>query len=71
MYENYPEDKRNRLIGYVQADWEITDYLSLMGRISADTYRELQEERRAVGSTSRRIWNRIPQAGSYFRVFQV
>ena len=51
-YENNQSDARNRLIGHVKVDWEITDYLSIMGRVAADTYNELQEERRAVGSIS-------------------
>jgi TonB-linked SusC/RagA family outer membrane protein len=51
-YENYQTDERNRLLGWVQADWKITDYLSLMGRYSIDTYSELHEERKAVGSVS-------------------
>lgn len=51
-YENYQNDERNRLIAFTQADWKITDYLSLMGRVSIDTYNELQEERKAVGSVS-------------------
>jgi len=60
-YENYPEDQRSRLIGYVQADWEITDYLSMMGRVSADTYTEVQQERRAVGSTSAEFGTGFPR----------
>jgi len=51
-YENFEEDVRNRLIGYAQLDWKITDYLSAMSRVSIDTYSELQEERKAVGSAS-------------------
>jgi len=51
-YQNYETDKRDRIIGYLQADWKVTDYLSLMGRWSVDTYSELQEERKAVGSGS-------------------
>ncbi|MCK4750346.1 MAG: SusC/RagA family TonB-linked outer membrane protein [Bacteroidales bacterium] len=58
---NYPEDVRTRLIGFVQADWKITDYLSLMGRISADSYRDLQEEKRAVGSTSAEFGTGFPR----------
>jgi len=49
-YENYETDERNRLIGYSQLDWKATEYLSFMGRASIDTYNELQEERKAVGS---------------------
>jgi TonB-linked SusC/RagA family outer membrane protein len=51
-YENYPTDERDRLIGYVQADYKLTSYLNLMGRVSLDSYNWLQEERRAVGSVS-------------------
>ncbi|MDY0078561.1 MAG: SusC/RagA family TonB-linked outer membrane protein [Bacteroidales bacterium] len=51
-YENYETDRRERIIGYLQADWKIDDHFSLMGRASIDTYSELQEERKAVGSGS-------------------
>jgi TonB-linked SusC/RagA family outer membrane protein len=51
-YENYETDNRSRLIGYVQLDWDITTDLKAMGRYSIDTYNELQEERRAVGSVA-------------------
>lgn len=61
VYENYPEDTRNRLIGYVRADWEITDYLSIMGRVSADSYGALQEERRAVGSVAEEFGTGSPR----------
>jgi outer membrane receptor protein involved in Fe transport len=51
-YQNYQNDERNRLVAYTQVDWKITDYLSIMGRGSIDTYDEVQEERKAVGSVS-------------------
>jgi len=51
-YKNYESDERNRLIGYTQADWKATNWLSFMGRVSVDSYSELQEERRAVLSTA-------------------
>jgi hypothetical protein len=51
-FENYETDGRNRVIGYVQADYKIASFLSLMGRMSVDTYNSLQEERRAVGSVA-------------------
>ena len=59
--ENYPVDTRNRLIGFVKADWEITDYLRIMGRISADSYNALQEERRAVGSVAEEFGTGSPR----------
>ena len=49
---NYETDGRNRLIGYAQLDWKITSDLKAMGRYSMDTYNELQEERKAVGSSA-------------------
>ena len=51
-YKNYETDGRNRLIGYTQADYKVTDWFSLMGRVSVDEYSELQEERKAVGSVA-------------------
>jgi len=51
-YKSYETDERDRLIGYAQVDWKITGYLSLMGRAAVDTYNELQEERKAQGSSS-------------------
>jgi len=51
-YKNYETDERNRLIGYTQLDWKATNWLSFMGRVAVDTYNELQEERKAVGSVA-------------------
>ena len=49
-YENYNNDERNRMFGNVQVDYQLTDWLSFMGRMSTDRYSELREERIAVGS---------------------
>jgi TonB-linked SusC/RagA family outer membrane protein len=49
-YENYEKDNRSRLIGYAQLDWEISSELKAMARYAIDTYNELQEEHKAVGS---------------------
>ena len=51
-YKNYQTDERNRLIGFTQLDYKATEWLSFMGRVSIDTYSELQEERKAVGSVA-------------------
>ncbi len=51
-YKNYETDERNRLIGYTQLDYKANDWLSFMGRAAIDTYSELQEERKAVGSVA-------------------
>jgi len=49
-YQNYSSDDRTRLFSYASLDYKITSWLSALGRVSLDTYKELQEERRAVGS---------------------
>lgn len=49
-YQNYNSDNRNRLFSYASLNYEITNWMSAMGRVSLDTYKEVQEERRAVGS---------------------
>ena len=51
-YKNYETDERGRLIGFTQADWKATSWLSFMGRVSIDSYSELQEERKAVPSVA-------------------
>lgn len=51
-YENFETDQRDRIIGYLQADYKLNDNWSIMGRYSIDTYSELQEERKAVGSAA-------------------
>ncbi|MDA9051564.1 SusC/RagA family TonB-linked outer membrane protein [Schleiferiaceae bacterium] len=48
--ENYSTDGRNRIIGNIMAEYQINDWMKLTGRMSADTYSELREERIAVGS---------------------
>lgn len=49
-YENYENDRRDRIFGNVNLNYKLTDYLNIMGRIGHDSYDELQEERQAVGS---------------------
>lgn len=51
-YQNYASDDRTRLFSYASLNYEITPWLSAMGRASIDTYKQLQEERRAIGSIS-------------------
>lgn len=49
-YQNYQNDSRHRFIGNFELNYEFTDWFSATGRVSTDTYNELQEERRAIGS---------------------
>ena len=50
FYENYQSDTRSRYFGNVAVEDKLTDWLSILGRFSFDTYAELQEERTNVGS---------------------
>jgi TonB-linked SusC/RagA family outer membrane protein len=50
VYENAENDTRSRIFGNVSLNYQATDWLSFLGRISVDNYTELQEERIAVGS---------------------
>ncbi|MHC2992150.1 membrane protein [Pontibacter sp. HJ8] len=49
-YQNFQNDNRGRFFGNVRLDYKITDWLDVMGRVSLDTYEEIQEERYAVGA---------------------
>jgi len=51
-YENYETDQRNQFMGVARVDYTIIRGLNIMGQFSYDKYDELQEVRRAVGSTS-------------------
>ncbi len=67
-YENYETDNRSRVFGNFTLDYNITDWLSLMGRLAVDTYTELREERRAVGSVPTEFGiNRQDEASGYQR----
>jgi len=52
---NYQNDERNRVYGMAQLSWKFTDYLSLRVSTYLDTYTQLQEERKAVGSVAGRF----------------
>ncbi|PID91504.1 MAG: hypothetical protein CSA96_08040 [Bacteroidetes bacterium] len=49
-YKNYQDDYRDRMMGYLAADYKFTDWLTLTLRSSVDTYHDVQNERIAVGS---------------------
>jgi TonB-linked SusC/RagA family outer membrane protein len=47
---NYETDWRNRVFGNVALTYKFNDSFDVVGRVSMDTYNELQEDRIAVGS---------------------
>jgi TonB-linked SusC/RagA family outer membrane protein len=58
-FENYESDTRNRYFGNVNLNYKITDWLNILGRVSLDSYDELQEERQAVGSVTTSSYTRF------------
>ena len=50
-YKNYEDDYRDRVLGYVSADYKFTDWLTLTFGHAVDTYHDVQNERIAIGST--------------------
>ncbi|MFD1293557.1 SusC/RagA family TonB-linked outer membrane protein [Lutibacter holmesii] len=61
-YENYETDSRNRVFGNVTLNYELTDWLSAMGRVTLDTYSGIQEERIAVGSVDISKYSRFNES---------
>ncbi|RDC64485.1 SusC/RagA family TonB-linked outer membrane protein [Adhaeribacter pallidiroseus] len=57
-YENYETDERFHYFGNVMATYKFTDWFDVMGRVTLDSYDELQEERNAVGSTGIPFYSR-------------
>lgn len=57
-YENFQNDSRNRLFGNVNLTYSPLKWLNVLGRVSLDTYSELQEQRQAVGSVSPSSYSR-------------
>jgi len=66
--KNYESDARNRFIGYGKLDYKVADWFTTTVRVSTDTYSELQEERRAVGSVPADFGiNRLTEGSGYQR----
>ena len=49
-YKNFESDERNRVYGNFALNYKATEWLDVMARATADSYTEIREERRAVGS---------------------
>jgi TonB-linked SusC/RagA family outer membrane protein len=59
VYKNFETDTRNRYYGNANLNYKISEALSVTGRISHDSYNELIEERRAIGSTNTPSYSRF------------
>ena len=49
--QNAEQDQRDRYLGNVNLNYKATPWLNILGRISLDSYNEIQEERQAIGTT--------------------
>ena len=65
-YENFQTDNRKRYFGNVRLDYKFTDWFEVMGRVSLDTYNEIQEERTAVGSLNPSNYTRFNRTFSEY-----
>jgi len=63
-YENYENDERNRVFGNFALDYKFNDWLSVYGRVTLDTYSEVQHERINVTSVDVSRYSRF---NNYFR----
>lgn len=65
-YENFQTDTRSRYFGNINLEYELSDAFSVLGRFALDTYDEVQEERRNVGSTGVSGYSRFNNRVSEF-----
>ena len=49
-FKNFQTDERSRVFGNFSLNYKANEWLNVMARATMDTYTELREERRAVGS---------------------
>ncbi|WP_426059588.1 SusC/RagA family TonB-linked outer membrane protein [Hymenobacter sp. B1770] len=57
-FQNFSNDNRNRTFGNVSATYKFSNWFNILGRVSADTYDERQEERANTGSVGLSAYRR-------------
>ena len=57
-YQNYEDDNRSRFFGNTALNYQVTDWLNLMTRISIDSWNQFEEERSAVTSAGTPFYSR-------------
>lgn len=62
VYKNFMTDNVNRIIGYGQLSYELTDWFTLNSRIGIDQYSDLRKFRNDIGSGSFGVGQVINQA---------
>ena len=58
VYQNYEDDNRNRIFGNTALNYQVTDWLNIMARISIDSWNQFEEERSAVTSAGTPSYSR-------------
>jgi len=61
--QSYETDSRYRTFGNVAATYKFADWFNVLGRVTLDSYDELQEERLAVGSVGVPAYSRYNRTG--------
>lgn len=57
-YENFSNDARDNIYGYIMLNYELTDWMSIMGRATLNATTDMQEERLAIGSAGVPFYSR-------------
>ena len=57
--QNFENDSRDRYFGNVAATYKFSNWFNVLGRVTLDTYSEIQEERIAVGSVGVSSYSRF------------
>jgi len=63
LANNFSTDTRDRILGNIKLDYDLTDWLVATGKVTIDQYSEIQEERIAQGSVD------VPEYSAYNRNF--
>ena len=58
-YQNFSNDTRTRTFGNVAATYKFANWVNVLGRVTADTYNEQQEERANTGSVDVPFYSRF------------
>lgn len=66
-FKNFTTDERTRVYGNFALNYKPTEWLNIMGRVTADTYTELREERLAVGSVPGEFGINLADEGSGYQ----
>jgi TonB-linked SusC/RagA family outer membrane protein len=68
-YKNFQTDSRDRVYGKVSLNYKLNDWIDVTARVMGDSYTEVREERREVGSVPAPFGiNRADESSGYQRI---